>query len=157
MRPACATWSVWPKIYEAFRRVVIGGRLLRITGRLQREQGIIHLIAATVEDHSPMLGMLGDLGAEAIDPTEGRGDEARRPVALRELPGNHPLVGPARCAACGIRAIRPRRCSPAGISTETGAAAMQRCAVAGAKHLSGWQNERTVSPKGRPIGDCPCG
>ncbi|PVH28180.1 error-prone DNA polymerase [Pararhodobacter oceanensis] len=82
---------VWPKVYERFRRVVIGGRLLRVTGRLQREQGIIHLIAEEVEDLSPTLSILGDLGAEAIDPTEGRGDETRRPVALRELPARHPL------------------------------------------------------------------
>ncbi|WP_323035422.1 error-prone DNA polymerase [Pararhodobacter sp.] len=82
---------VWPKVYERFRRIVIGGRLLRITGRLQREEGIIHLIADEVEDLSPTLAILGDLGMEAIDPTEGRGDEARRPVALRELPANHPL------------------------------------------------------------------
>ena len=82
---------VWPKVYERFRRVVIGGRLLRITGRLQREEGIIHLIADEVEDLSPTLGILGDLAVEAIDPTEGRGDEARRPVAMRELPPNHPL------------------------------------------------------------------
>jgi error-prone DNA polymerase len=85
---------VWPKVYAVFRRIVIGGRLLRVTGRLQREQGVIHLIAETVEDLSPMLGILGDLGVEgpgAIDPTEGRGDETRRPVPLRELPGNHPL------------------------------------------------------------------
>ncbi|MCL4675672.1 MAG: error-prone DNA polymerase, partial [Pararhodobacter sp.] len=82
---------VWPKVYERFRRVVIGGRLLRITGRLQREQGIIHLIAEEVEDLSPTLAILGDLGMEAIDPTEGRGDEARRPVVMKELPPNHPL------------------------------------------------------------------
>lgn len=82
---------VWPKVYEAFRRIVIGGRLLRVTGRLQRERGVIHLIAETVEDLSPALGLLGDLGTEAIDPTEGRGDETRRPVTLRELPGKHPL------------------------------------------------------------------
>ena len=82
---------VWRKVYEQFRRIVIGGRLLKITGRLQREQGIIHLIAETVEDYSPNLALLRELGMEAIDPTEGRGDETRRPVQARELPGKHPL------------------------------------------------------------------
>ncbi|PWE27871.1 error-prone DNA polymerase [Pararhodobacter marinus] len=82
---------VWPKVYERFRRIVIGGRLLKITGRLQRQEGIIHLIAETVEDYSMALNYLGELGTEAIDPTEGRGDETRRPVPLRELPGKHPL------------------------------------------------------------------
>jgi len=85
---------VWPKVYERFRRIVIGGRLLRVTGRLQREGAVIHLIAETVEDLSPQLAILGDLGVRAIDPTEGRGDEARRPVAMRELPAHHPLRAP---------------------------------------------------------------
>ncbi|MEZ5750909.1 MAG: error-prone DNA polymerase [Paracoccaceae bacterium] len=82
---------VWPKVYERYRRKVIGGRLLRITGQLQRDQGIIHLIAEEVEDLSPQLALLGELGVEAIDPTGGRGDEARRPVAMKELPEGHPL------------------------------------------------------------------
>jgi len=85
---------VWPKVYECFRRIVIGGRLLRVTGRLQRDQGVTHLIAETVEDLSPRLSMLGEPGPRAIDPTEGRGDEARRPVSMRELPAHHPLRAP---------------------------------------------------------------
>jgi DNA-directed RNA polymerase len=51
---------VWRKIYEAFRRAVIAGRLLRITGRLQKEAGITHLIAERVEDLSPLLDTLLD-------------------------------------------------------------------------------------------------
>jgi error-prone DNA polymerase len=90
---------VWPKVYERFRRAVIGGRLLRVTGRLQREQGIIHLLAEEVQDLSDRLGLLGDpghpAGPGAIDPTGGRGDEARRPVQARELPPHHPLRGRA--------------------------------------------------------------
>jgi len=73
----------------------IGGRLMRVTGRLQREQGIIHLIAEDVQDLSDRLALLGDPGLPAdpgaIDPTGGRGDEARRPVQGRELPAHHPL------------------------------------------------------------------
>lgn len=36
---------VWPKVYERYRRIVMGGRLLRITGMLQREGIVVHLIA----------------------------------------------------------------------------------------------------------------
>ncbi|MDN5788398.1 error-prone DNA polymerase, partial [Pseudorhodobacter sp.] len=50
---------VWPKVYERFRRIVMGGRLLRITGRLQREGIVVHLIADQIEDLS---GRLSDLG-----------------------------------------------------------------------------------------------
>lgn len=46
---------VWRKLYEAFRRAVIAGRLLRVTGRIQRENNVTHLIAERVEDISPML------------------------------------------------------------------------------------------------------
>ncbi|MCA8880496.1 MAG: hypothetical protein KDA73_11180 [Rhodobacteraceae bacterium] len=57
---------VWAKIFERFRRAVIAGRLLRVTGRLQREAGITHVIAETVEDISPLLDrLLHDEGAQA--------------------------------------------------------------------------------------------
>ena len=46
---------VWRAKYEEFRRAVIAGRCLRVTGRLQREGPITHLIAETVEDISWML------------------------------------------------------------------------------------------------------
>lgn len=49
---------VWRKIYEAFRRAVIAGRLLRITGRIQRENNVTHVIAEHIEDISPMLDQL---------------------------------------------------------------------------------------------------
>ncbi|MDV7144549.1 OB-fold nucleic acid binding domain-containing protein [Tropicimonas sp. TH_r6] len=49
---------VWAKTYERFRRAVIAGRLLRVTGRIQREAEIVHVIAEHVEDISPMLDEL---------------------------------------------------------------------------------------------------
>jgi len=49
---------VWRKIYEAFRRAVIAGRLLRVTGQLQRSDGVTHVIAERVEDISSMLDLL---------------------------------------------------------------------------------------------------
>ncbi len=49
---------VWKKIYKAFRRAVISGRLLRVTGRVQRADGVTHVIAEQVEDISAMLETL---------------------------------------------------------------------------------------------------
>ncbi len=49
---------VWAKTYERFRRAVISGRLLRVTGRLQREAGVVHIVAELIEDLSPMLDQL---------------------------------------------------------------------------------------------------
>ncbi|MCO0634633.1 OB-fold nucleic acid binding domain-containing protein [Lutimaribacter sp. EGI FJ00014] len=51
---------VWRKMYERFRRAVIAGRLLRVTGRLQREAGVTHVIAEEIEDISELLDRLVD-------------------------------------------------------------------------------------------------
>ncbi len=49
---------VWAKVFETYRRAVIAGRLLRVTGKLQREGGVIHLVAEYIEDISPLLDRL---------------------------------------------------------------------------------------------------
>ena len=49
---------VWRKIYERFRRAVIAGRLLRVTGRVQRAHSVTHVIAEEIEDISHMLDLL---------------------------------------------------------------------------------------------------
>ena len=49
---------VWAKTYERFRRAVISGRLLRVTGRLQRQSGVVHVVAEMIEDLSPLLDRL---------------------------------------------------------------------------------------------------
>lgn len=77
---------VWPKMYERFRRAVISGRLLRVTGQLQREGSVSHLIAWKIEDLSAMLDQLG-----MPDTTNPKADEAKRPVPPRQPPrARHP-------------------------------------------------------------------
>lgn len=49
---------VWRKMYERFRRAVISGRLLRITGRVQRDHDVVHVLAEEIEDISPLLDEL---------------------------------------------------------------------------------------------------
>lgn len=46
---------VWAKTYEKFRRAVIAGRLLRVTGTIQRDGDVVHVIARTIEDLSHLL------------------------------------------------------------------------------------------------------
>ncbi|MGH1415939.1 MAG: OB-fold nucleic acid binding domain-containing protein [Pelagimonas sp.] len=60
---------VWRKMYEAFRRAVIAGRMLRVTGRIQRDNGVTHVIADTIEDISHMLDLLLDPKLGQIDKT----------------------------------------------------------------------------------------
>ena len=49
---------VWANVFERFRRAVIAGRLLRVTGRLQRDAGVVHVVAEEIEDLSPLLDTL---------------------------------------------------------------------------------------------------
>jgi single-strand DNA-binding protein len=49
---------VWANVYERFRRAVIAGRLLRVTGKLQRDAGVVHIVAEQIEDLSHMLDTL---------------------------------------------------------------------------------------------------
>ncbi|SLN67568.1 Error-prone DNA polymerase [Roseovarius litorisediminis] len=69
---------VWPKVYDRFRRIVMGGRLLRVTGYLQREGIVVHLIAQQVEDMSPRLIDLGHPLDDAIGITQPQADDAPR-------------------------------------------------------------------------------
>ena len=49
---------VRPKVYEAFRKAVIAGRLLRVTGRIQRDGQVVHVIAEDITDMSQLLSTL---------------------------------------------------------------------------------------------------
>lgn len=67
---------VWPKLFEQYRREVLGGRLVTIDGPVQSESGVIHVIAERVHDYTPLLAKLSAQGAK-LDPT-GPTDEPRR-------------------------------------------------------------------------------
>jgi error-prone DNA polymerase len=53
-----ANLIVWPPILERFRRTVLGATLLYCKGRLQREEGVIHVVAEDLRDLSSRLQTL---------------------------------------------------------------------------------------------------
>lgn len=66
---------VWPKMYEKYRAAVIGGRLLKVTGRLEREGIVVHLIADHIEDRSRDLALLGHPSDNALGQTTPKTDD----------------------------------------------------------------------------------
>ena len=64
---------IWASVYERFRRAVIAGRLLRVTGRLQRDAGVVHVVAELIEDLSPLLDTL--LQPDVTTPIARAGDQ----------------------------------------------------------------------------------
>ncbi len=49
---------IWEALGERYRKIIAGGRLLCVTGKLQSESGVIHIVARKLEDHSHLLGSL---------------------------------------------------------------------------------------------------
>lgn len=69
---------VWPKVFERVRPIVLGARYVSVTGRVQSESGVIHVVADEIEDLTFLLARLAEQGAD-IDSLV-RADEVRRPV-----------------------------------------------------------------------------
>ena len=72
---------IWRRVFERFRRAVMGGRLLRVTGRLEREGIVVHLIADRIEDLSHRLSDLGHPLDNVLGQTTAKTDSAPRPLA----------------------------------------------------------------------------
>jgi error-prone DNA polymerase len=68
---------VWPKVFERYRPVVMGARLVFLRGRLQKAHGVIHVVADHLVDASPRLGILQQ-NLKAFE-TLAHADEVRRP------------------------------------------------------------------------------
>ena len=59
------TSSSGERIFERFRPVVMGARFVRVTGKLQSESGVIHIVADKIEDLTPWLAALLEEAAPA--------------------------------------------------------------------------------------------
>ncbi|MBI1404987.1 MAG: DNA polymerase III subunit alpha [Caulobacter sp.] len=87
---------VWPKIFDRFRPVIMGSRMILVRGPLQRAEGVTHLVAESIEDWTWSLGLLSDgplrnvpaHGDEAASSAPGRGEAPRHghPRDVRVLP-----------------------------------------------------------------------
>jgi error-prone DNA polymerase len=69
---------IWQSVFQRYRKTVIGSKLLGVTGRLQREGEVIHLVAEQLVDWTAALSSLSDGG---FDPALAHADEIVRPGA----------------------------------------------------------------------------
>jgi len=83
-----ANTIVWARAFEAFRPVVIGARLVAVTGPLQSASGVIHVVMEKIEDLTPLLRRLSD--KHGCVQALAHADEARRPPVERH---RHPRTG----------------------------------------------------------------
>jgi hypothetical protein len=99
---------VWAKIYEAHRRAVLAARLLRVTGRIQRDGPVVHVVAEIIEDVSHLLDLL-TAAPRPFDGSLARADEVARPNERGSRPGAR---GPAERARGLIKGAAPRAMHP---------------------------------------------
>jgi error-prone DNA polymerase len=85
-----ANTIVWPRKFEQYRPVVMGSRVISVTGVLQNEKDVIHIVADRFEDLTHLLGRLSEHGTR-ID-TAMPPDVIKRPVYSRQ---RHPRSGDA--------------------------------------------------------------
>ena len=62
---------IWPKLLERQRAEIIGARYVAVSGRLQKEAGVTHVVAERVDDLSADLRLL-----ETIDSAEYGGGQS---------------------------------------------------------------------------------
>jgi error-prone DNA polymerase len=67
---------VWPRVFERYRPVVLGARLIALTGKVQSAKGVIHVVADRIDDLTPMLAALSVDGREIS--SLARADEVSR-------------------------------------------------------------------------------
>ncbi len=88
---------VWPKVFERYRPVVMGARLVALRGRLQKAHGVIHVVADHLVDASSRLGLLLE-ELKTFD-TLAHADEVRRPGVDQRQAKREKIPHPALPAA----------------------------------------------------------
>jgi error-prone DNA polymerase len=84
---------VWPALFQQFRPVIMGARLMLVRGKVQKAEGVVHLIAEHLEDLSGELALLSDPGHARgsarnrfllpADAAKSSPDPRERPAAVR--------------------------------------------------------------------------
>lgn len=70
---------IWPKIFERYRRTVLQARFLAVRGRVQKAEGVIHVVSDWLEDWTHELAGLTDGQYEIGDNGLAHADEVKRP------------------------------------------------------------------------------
>jgi error-prone DNA polymerase len=68
-----ANLVVWPDTMEKYRKVVMSARLIEVRGRVEYEEGVLHVIAAHLADATDQLQRLSD---DLLKPAIAHGDHA---------------------------------------------------------------------------------
>ncbi|MER8399656.1 error-prone DNA polymerase [Mesorhizobium sp. M1348] len=91
---AVANIIFWERTFDRFRPIVMGARLIRVTGKLQSESDVIHIVAEKVEDLTPWLSVLLEEARPADEPSSSADEVRPGSIAQTELLGKAEKVMP---------------------------------------------------------------
>ncbi len=80
---------VWPDLKEKHRKVVMGARLMEVRGRVEYDDEVIHVIAASMTDATHQLHALSD---DLLEAPLARADHVNTPIAGRKSPAPRDLI-----------------------------------------------------------------
>jgi len=74
---------VWQKIFQRYRPIVMGARLVRVDGRLQSVSGVIHVVAEKLTDMTPRLASLMEDASKPGEPGRNAPASGNLPAGKR--------------------------------------------------------------------------
>ncbi|WP_084419701.1 error-prone DNA polymerase [Henriciella litoralis] len=86
-----ANLVVWPNVFERFRAIVMGARIIMVKGRVQKADNVTHIVAEQLIDRTDDLGLLSE--TNITDPMRGvlsNADEVVKPIPDRRGPPAKP-------------------------------------------------------------------
>ncbi|ODA92156.1 error-prone DNA polymerase [Mesorhizobium sp. SEMIA 3007] len=78
---AVANVIFWERTFTRFRPIVMGARFVKVTGKLQSESGVIHIVAEKIEDLTPWLTVL-------LEKVSGAGAPGAQPMGYAKEVGS---------------------------------------------------------------------
>ena len=92
-----ANLVIWPKMFEAYRPIIMSARLMVVHGRVQTDGRVIHVVADDLQDRSDRLSGLSDTSLPTVTT---RGDHPTHPipgqVGIRGHPRNVRVIPKSR-------------------------------------------------------------
>ena len=82
-----ANLVIWPKMFQAYRPIIMAARLLVVKGRVQTDGRVTHIVADDLQDRSERLAALSDATLPAITT---RGDHPTHPIPGQVGVRGHP-------------------------------------------------------------------
>ncbi|TPN00903.1 DNA polymerase III subunit alpha [Mesorhizobium sp. B2-3-3] len=93
---AAANVIFWERTFTRFRPIVMGARFVKVSGKLQSESGVVHIVAEKIEDLTPWLTVLLEkvsaAGPPATRHASGEGPDRSSQPALRNAPVGQDLA-----------------------------------------------------------------